>query len=90
MLELLLTFTPVYTVVVTLVAAVSTRGRARWTVLVAVPLLGSGLSWMALPIAGGNGNMLAVLLVMLLSVGLLVYYPILLLAAVARWTRRQP
>ena len=89
MIQLLLTFVPVYTLLATIAAAAAATGRARWLALAVVPLAGTGLSWTALPIAGENGNMLAVALVLLLSADLVPYHPGLLVAAVVARTRRR-
>ena len=90
MIQLLLTFVPVYTVLATIGAAAATTGRARWLALATVPFAGTALSWAALPVAGDNGNLLAVALVLLLSASLVAYYPGLLVAAVAARARRRP
>lgn len=88
MTQLILTFLPVFTVIGTVAAASATSGRSRTVALVAGPLVGTLLSWAALPVSGENGNLLAVALVLLLTVGLVLYYPILLIGWLARRTRR--
>lgn len=87
MIQVVLTFLPVFVVGATVVAASATSGTARWLVLSTLPLLGTLASWAGLPISGENGNMLAVLLVLILTVGLVLYYPILLFLFV--WKHRQ-
>ena len=86
MIQLLLTFLPVYVVFVTVVAALVTTGARRWLVLVGVPLVGTLASWMTLPVSGDDGHMLAVLL---LPTGLALYYPILLIAIGTKLLRRR-
>lgn len=87
MTQWILTFLPVYTVVGTAAGALMSSGPTRAVVLVAGPLIGTLLSWAALPVTGENGNILAVALVLLLTVGLILYYPILLIVWLARRSR---
>lgn len=87
MTQLILTFLPVFTVVGTAAGAFTSSGPTRAAVLVAGPLVGTLLSWAALPVSGENGNILAVALVLLLTVGLMLYYPILLIVWLTRRSR---
>lgn len=88
MLQIVLTFVPVLTILATILVAAATRGLARWIALFALPLAGTALSWWGLPVAGENGNMLAVVLLLLLTIGLVVYYPVLVIALFARKSKR--
>jgi len=79
-IQLVQTFVPVYTVIATILAAWLTTGRRRTVALAVIPLAGAVLSWAVLPVTGADGNMLAVLLVLLLTVALPLYYLALLIA----------
>ncbi|MDH3426841.1 MAG: hypothetical protein OEM23_00270 [Gemmatimonadota bacterium] len=86
LIELILTFVPIYAVLATIIAALATRGRWRWLMLAVVPAIGTMLSWAALPLTG-DGNMLSVTLVLLLVTGLMAYYPVLAITALVVWYR---
>lgn len=88
MLQVFLTLLPLMTVMVTGLVAAVTAGPARWGALLGIPLLGTILSWAALPISGENGNMLAVVLLLVLTVGLALYYPIVVVMLLSRRRRK--
>lgn len=81
------TLVPVLGVVATVVTALATRGRSRWIALIAIPALTLGVSFLIAEEVGRDGNLLFILLLALLYVGALVYYPVLGVIGVIQWFR---
>jgi hypothetical protein len=81
-LQLIATFLPIYGVIVTIVAALVLKQRMRVWALVTVPLVTLFLCSVFGAHIARDGNMLYVLLTMLYLVGLLIYYPVLLVLGV--------
>ena len=88
-LQLIGTFLPVYGVVLTAFLGIVLRGWWRVAALLLVPLLTYGLGDYFGSMLGFDGNMLFVTIHLSFCVGLVIYYPILLIALIFVWLRRR-
>lgn len=82
------TFLPLVGVLATVLLAIILQKWWRLAVLALLPLLFYGLSNYFAPQIGANGNMLFVAIFGVYLVMLAIYYPVLLIAGVILWLRR--
>ena len=78
-------------VLLTIILGAIFPGRRRWAVLLSLPALTLGLTYLSLFISGRvlneDGNLLAVAVYGVLLVGLFVYYPLLFVVALIAYIR---
>ena len=87
-LQLILTFLPVYGIILTIVFAVLRKGDKRILALALVPIITLGICSFFGDMIAYNGNMLYVTLVLMFFLGLFIYYPALLIYYIIVLARR--
>lgn len=87
LMQLILTFLPVHGVIVTFILSTLFSGLKRWLVLLLVPCA-TFLLFLALrEFIIGNGNTFAAITYGFYVVGLIFYYPVLIIFAVVLWLK---